>query len=213
MNKLNTKPQAPSFAMAIDSAPEPGLAGRFIVLIPPDSNYTAAARRIWELATTTGRNVRLLGMCKDTAQEPALHRDLITMSAMIDDAKIRVDARVQVGTNWADIVKQNYQTGDMIVCLAEQRTGLLHRPLSQILQSNFNIPVYFLSGLPPQNPSDSNRLSQIVAWAGSIGIILAAIILQIRITSLAQDWFQTVLLILSVVAEAWLIGVWNSLFG
>ena len=213
MNKLNTKPQAPSFAMAIDFPPEPGLTRRFVVLVPPDSNHTAAARRIWELAKTTGRSVCLLGMCKDAAQEPALHRDLITMSAMIADARTHVDVRVQVGTNWPDLVKQNYQPGDMIVCLAEQHTGLLHRPLSQILQSNFNIPVYFLSGLTPQNLSQSNRLSQTMAWAGSIGIIPAAAILQIRITSLAQDWFQTVLLILSVIAEAWLIGVWNSLFG
>lgn len=213
MNKLNTKPQAPSFAMAIDSPAETGLARSFVVLVPPDSNHTAAARRIWELANTTGRCVCLLGMCKYTTQESALHRDLITMSAMIADGRIRVDVRVQVGTNWADLVKQNHQTGDMIVCLAEQRTGVLHRPLSQILQSNFKIPVYFLSGLAPQNLSQSNRLSQTMAWAGSIGIILAAAILQIRITSLAQDWFQTVLLILSVIAEAWLIGVWNSLFG
>lgn len=213
MNKLNTKPQPSSFALAIDSPPEPRRAQRFIVLVPPDSSHTAAAHRIWELATTTGRSVHLLGMCKDTAQEPALRRDLVTMSALIEDARVPVDVKVQVGTNWADIVKQNYQTGDMVVCLAEQHTGVLHRPLSQILQSNFNIPVYFLPGLHPQNLPGSNRLSQAMAWAGSIGIILAATILQIRITSLAQDWFQTALLILSVIAEAWLIGVWNSLFG
>jgi hypothetical protein len=82
-----------------------------------------------------------------------------------------------------------------------------------MLQPNFDIPVYFLSGLHPQNPPGPGRLSQAMAWAGSIGILLAATALQIRVTSLPQDWFQTTLLILSVIAEAWLIGVWNSLFG
>jgi hypothetical protein len=47
---------------------------------------------------------------------------------------------------------------------------------------------------------------------GSIGIIAGSALLQIRITSLSQDWAQTTLLILSVIGEAWLIWGWNSLF-
>jgi hypothetical protein len=51
-----------------------------------------------------------------------------------------------------------------------------------------------------------------MAWSGAIGIIVGAAILQIRITSLPQDWVQTTLLILSVFGEVWLIWAWNSLF-
>jgi hypothetical protein len=122
------------------------------------------------------------------------------------------EVNVEIGMNWVDVVKRNYQRGDMIVCFAEQRVGLLQRPLSQILESNLGTPVYILSGLYPEKHSRSNRLSQLMAWAGSVGIIVGAAFLQIRITSLPQDWAQTTLLILSVFGEVWLIWAWNSLF-
>ena len=72
------------------------------------------------------------------------------MSAMVNYGEVSAEAKVEIGTSWVDVVKRNYQTGDMIVCFAEQRAGLLHRPLSQILESNLNFPVYILSGLYPQ---------------------------------------------------------------
>lgn len=220
MNKLSLSPPTYGVDARSTTSAQPDLISaswdtshRFIILIPPGTNFTAVTRRIWELANATGRSVQLLGLCNDVTQESALYRELITMSALIRDARVWVEAKVEVGTNWVDIVKQNYQTGDMIVCLSEPRAGLLHRPLSQILQSHFNMPVYILSGLYVQKPSRPERLSQGMAWAGSVGIILASTFLQIRITSLSQDWFQTALLILSVIAEIWLIGIWNSLFG
>src|SRR6266536_1722355 len=187
-------------------------ARRLIVLIPADSDYQAATRRIWELANTMGSHVQFLGLCRDAAQEPSLRRGLVTISALLQAGRVSAEAKVEIGTNWVNVVKRNYQTGDMIICFAEQQTGLLHRPLSQILQTNLNAPVYILSGLAPQNLPRSNWLSQIFAWMGSIGIIAGSGLLQARITSLPQDWAQTTLLILSVMGEIWLIWGWNSLF-
>ncbi len=228
MNKLDTKPQNTSFAIATRSHADASAlrhaqgdaslstslesARRLIILIPADSDYHALTRRVWELANATGTCVQFLGLCQDPAQEPSLRRGLVTMSALVQDGRISAEVKVEIGTSWVDAVKRNYQTGDMIVCLAEQRAGLLHRPLSQILQANLNAPVYILSGLYSQNLSRSNWLSQILAWIGSIGIIAGSFILQIRITVLPQDWAQTTLLILSVIGEAWLIWVWNSQF-
>lgn len=186
---------------------------RLIILVPADSDSPAVTRRVWELAHATGMRVQLLSLCKDAAQEPTLRRELVTMSALIQDGRVRAEAKVEIAANWVEAVKRNYQTGDMIVCFAEQRAGLLSRPLSQILQASLNAPVYILSGLYAQNPSGSNWLFQIAVWAGSIGIIVGSAFLQIRITSLAQDWAQTTLLILSVLGELWLIWGWNSLFG
>jgi hypothetical protein len=108
--------------------------------------------------------------------------------------------------------ERNYQTGDMIVCFTEQRAGLLRRPLNQILEAKVDAPVYILSGLFPQSPSRFNVLSLIPLWADLISIIAGAFLLQIRIMSLPRDWAQTTLLILSVIAEFWLIWAWNNLF-
>jgi hypothetical protein len=108
-----------------------------------------------------------------------------------------------------DVVKRNYQLGDLVVCFSEQRAGLLHKPLSQILQSNLKIPVYILSGLYRQK---SDWLSQVIVWSGFIGIIIGFYLLQVKIVQLPKDGFQNILLILSVIPELSLIWVWNNLF-
>ena len=98
----------------------------------------------------------------------------------------------------------------MIVCQSGQRTGIFHQPLSQILESNFEAPIYILSGLIPQSQPGSNWLSTLISLAGSISIVAGAFLLQTQIVSIANDWAQTALLILTVIAEITLIGAWNS---
>jgi hypothetical protein len=114
--------------------------------------------------------------------------------------------------NWVDVVKRNYQTGDMIVCFAEHRAGLLQKPLNQILESNLTVPVYVVSGVHIPKPT-SNWLAQVTAWLGSIGLIAGFGLLQIKIMQVPEGWFQNVLLILVVIFEIWLIWVWDSWFG
>jgi hypothetical protein len=220
MNKLDI--YRPSDGPAIVSEPstlhsvsvDRGLqtASRLLVLVPADSDHTAMMHQVWKLAQETGMHVQFLSLCKDLAQEPALRRALITMSALIQDGRVCAEVNVEIGTSWVDVVKRNYQTGDMVVCFAEQRVGLLQRPLSQILESDLRAPVYVLSGLSPESHSRSNWSSQFMTWLGSTGIIVGATLLQIQITSISQDWAQTTLLILSVLGEVWLIWAWNSLF-
>jgi hypothetical protein len=208
------KPDTSSLSLTYPIDSHTGLrpAGRLIVLVPAEADYTSMTHRVWKLATTTGMRVQFLSLCKDAAQEPTLRRALIATSALIQDGRVCAEVKVEIGTNWVDVVKRNYQTGDMIVCFAEQRVGILHRPLNQILQANLNAPVYILSNLHFQPPSQSNWSSRIIVWTGSLGIIVGSAFLQIQITSLPQAWAQTTLLILSVIFEAWLLWVWNSLF-
>lgn len=212
MNKLDSPLQTPTFVIDELSQSDRDSARHLIVLVPADADYTAATRRLWELASTLGVRIQLLGLCKDAAQEPGLRRGLITMASLLQDGKVSAALKVEIGTRWVDAAKRNYQAGDMIVCFAEQRAGLLHRPLSQILQSNLKAPLYILSGLYPQDLSRSNWLPQIMSWTGSVGIIVGSFLLQVRITSLPPDWAQTTLMILSVFGEIWLIWGWNNLF-
>ena len=203
----------PSLTYPTASQPDLESARRLIVLIPDaDSDYTAATRRICELAKVMGARVQLLGLCKDAAQEPGLRRGLVTMSALVQDARVSTDMKVEVGTKWVHVVKRNYRAGDMIVCFAEQRAGLMHKPLSQILESNLNATVYILSGLYQPDRLHSNWLSTIILWSGFFGIIGGFFLLQVKIVQLPKDWFQNVLLIISIISEFWLIWVWNSLF-
>jgi len=220
MNKFETKPQTASLTMAAAALSDASTAlstrpvsvGRLIVLVPSDLDYSSLTRRVWELATATGKHVQFLGLCQDIAEEPSLRRQLVTMSALVGDGRVSTEAKVEIGANWVDVVKTNYQAGDVFVCFAEQRAGLFHRPLSQILESNLGATVYILSGLYTPSTSQSNWLSQIIVWVGSFGILAGFFWLQVRISQLPKDPAQTALLILSAAVEIWLIWVWNSLF-
>jgi hypothetical protein len=46
-----------------------------------------------------------------------------------------------------------------------------------------------------------------------MAIIIGFGVLQARVVQLPEGWLQSVLLILSIIPEFWLIWVWNSLFG
>ena len=208
MNKLDLRPTSLTYA----THPHTELESirRLIVLVPKDMDYGSATRRIWELASATGMHVQLLGVCRDAAEEPGLRRALVAMTSLLQDGRVCVQAHVDIGTSWVDAVRSHWQTGDMIVCCAEQRAGLLHRPLSQILQSDLEVPLYILSGLHPQNDSRSNRAARAAAWMGSIAIIVGFFVLQTRI-GLLTDWTQTILMLLSTAVEVWAVWIWNGL--
>ena len=213
MNRLDTKLQNRSSSISLVSHLDLEPAQRLIVLVPDaDLDYAAATRRVWQLADNLDMNIQFIGLCKDEIQESSLRRQLVIMTAMVQDGQVSAEAKVEFGNNWVKVVKSNQRAGDVIVCFAEQRAGLFYRPLSQILRSNLDLPVYILSGLYPQSPSRLNLLTQILMWAGLISILAVSFILQIRIIALPQDWIQTTLLIFSIMVELWLIWVWNNLF-
>jgi hypothetical protein len=211
MTKIETIPALLTSAPAALSELEP--AQRLIVLVPdPEADTLPALHRIWELANARRAHVLFLSLCTDFKQEPSLRRSLITMAAMVQDGNVHAEAKVEMETNWVDSVKRNYQPGDTILCFAEQRAGLLHRPLSQILQSNLSTPVYILSGLYQPKPRWS-LLSQIAAWMGFLGILAGFFVLQINIIQSSKGGLESILLIFSLIPEYWLIIFWNSLLG
>ena len=209
-----TQPDTSSISLIhpLDSHKDLRTASRLIVLVPPEGDYMAATRRVWEVAHTLGCHILFLTLCTDAAREASLRRQLITMSAMVQDGKISADVQVETRANWVSAVRSNLESGDTIVCFAGQRAGLWHRPLSQILQSNLKAPVYILSDLYAQRPSRSNWGSQILVWAGTIGIILGFGILQATVVQLPEAWIQNVFLILLIIPEFWLICAWHTWF-
>ena len=211
MTKLDLELQPLTIPYA--SQPDLGSARRLIVLIPNlEADLSAVIQRVWELANVTGAHIKFLGLCNDVAQEPSLRRSLITMTAIANYDNVSAEAEIMVAKDWVETVKSHWRPGDMVVCFSEQRAGLLQKPLSQILQSDLNIPLYILSGLYPQKDSSSNWLTYVAAWTGFIAIILGFFVLQARIDLLTKDWIRTILLLLSVAFEFLAIQLWNRLF-
>ena len=195
----------------LDTSPKP--ARRLMVLIPNiESDYTSVLHRIWELAHALQCRVLFFGLCRDVLEEPRLRRSLVTMAALIQDGRVSAEAKTEIGNNWLRVVTSNWQAGDLILCFANQQAGILQRPLGQILESKLNATVYLLSGPEQSNRHNINWLVQLTAWAGFITIIAGLFVLQVNIDKSLTGGMQTVMLVITVLFEFWLIWVWNNLF-
>lgn len=184
---------------------------QLIILVPAGFDCTSVTRRMCKLASETNSYIQLLGLYKNEEEELALRRELAMASALIRDARVYAEVRVEPGTNWVEAVRNIYQPGDMIVCLTDQPTGIRRKPLSQILESSFKTTIFILSETP-MHKQESRLLSQVIAWSGLAAIIGGFFILQVDITRMPQGGLQTLLLILLLVPEIWLVQLWNSLF-
>ena len=210
MNKLNDEHQV--LTLPIASQPDLEPARRLIVLVPGlEADLTVVTQRVWELANATGAHIKFISLYSDKMLEPTLRRRLATMSAFVKNGDVSAEAEVISGKNWVEAVKARRQTGDTVVCFAEQREGLLQKPLSQILQSDLDMPLCILSGLYLQNDTRSNWITRAAAWIGFIAIITGFFMLQIKIDHLTKDW-TIPLQILTTAVEFWLIWAWNNLF-
>ena len=219
MIKLDSNPLASTFSpvpsLVVSTSLNTSLerARRLIVLIPnAESDYAQILPRVWELAHALECHVLFLSLYRDVSEEPKLRRALVTISALIQDGWISAEAKTAVGNNWLKVVKSNWRDEDVIVCFAEQRTGLMQRPLGQILESKLNATVYLLSGPEQFNRHNINWLVQLTAWAGFIAIIAGLFVLQVNIDRSLTGGVQTVMLVITVLFEFWLIWVWNNLF-
>ena len=210
MNTLNQKQQA--LNASVFPAEGVAAARRLLVLIPDaDFNLALVASRAWEIAGASGAQVRFLGMCEDVLQESSLRRKLATLSALVNEGGVRADTEIITGSDWIGAVRSRRQANDMLVCLAEQRAGLLQRPLSQILTSDLDVPLTILSGLTQPVSERPQWQSQVAVWTGMAVIIIGFFLLQARIYQTAGGW-ATVLMLGSLAVEYWLIWLWNSLF-
>ena len=210
MNTLNQKQQA--LNASVFPAEAVAAARRLLVLIPDAYfNLALVASRAWEIAGASGAQVRFLGMCEDVLQESSLRRKLATLSALVNEGGVRADTEIITGSDWIGAVRSRRQANDMLVCLAEQRAGLLQRPLSQILTSDLDVPLTILSGLTQPVSERPKWQSQVAVWTGLFAIIIGFFLLQMRIYQTAGGW-ATVLMLGSLAVEYWLIWLWNSLF-
>jgi hypothetical protein len=206
---LDTKPVSATYPAI--SHKDLSAAHRLVVLLPANTDFSAATQRVGALARSTGMHIQLLGLCEEAAEAPRLRRELITMASLLQGERICAEANVEVGTNWIELVKANYADGDMLVCLPEERPGLFRKPLSQIVESNFKATVYVLSDLAPQKPR-AHRLLRMSMWLGVIAVIAGFGILQTKIVQVAAGGLQNLLLLLSLIPEFGLIWVWDSWF-
>lgn len=209
MNKLTLKTRPLNLPYATPSAIEP--AHRLIVLVHgAEMDLSAVTRRVWELAGSTGAQVRFLGLCNDAAQEPSLKRILITISALVNSGNVTSDSEIIADRDWINAVKSRLQPGDMVVCWKESNSGRVPRALVPLLHADLGVPIYLLSGIPTQPASHTSRLPALAAWIGSLAIIVGFFFIQAELGHLTKGW-AIGLQLLSIAAEFQLLLKWNSL--
>ena len=216
MTKLNQFPEplSPTSDVDVDMSItwiDPEEYHKLIILVSADSDCTSVTRRICSMAKQTNSCIQLLGLYKNTSEELALRRELVMAAALIRDADVYVEIMLEQGTDWVDAVRHNYQRGDSLVCIAEQSIGIRQKPLSLMLKTNFDAPVYILAKGHVQ-AAKTKVYSPVVAWSGLIAIIVGFFLLQIKVTQLTNSGFQTFLLLLLLIPEIRIIQVWNSIF-
>lgn len=187
---------------------------RLIVLVPDaEADYTPAVQRIWELANAHKSRVQFFGVCRAAAYEPGMRRQLTTLAALTQNGNAPAEVRIETATNWVAAIKADLKSGDTIACFSGQFAERLSKSLNQMMGSNLDAPIYVLSGLVMEEPRDTSRLKDALAWLGSLGIIFGFFLLQINLQSVASGWAHSVLLLLSIILETFLILFWNSLVG
>jgi hypothetical protein len=188
-------------------------AQRLIVPIQdPEADLNPVARRVWELASATGADIKFIGFCNDSTKELSLRRTLTTLSAMVNDEHVCAEFELVSGRDFLGALKSRLQSGDTVVYWRDSDTGLLRRSANSILQADLGTPVYFLSGLASPVKPHSDWLRQVAAWFGFLIIIAGFFWLQVEIGHL-EKIAAMILQVLSIGGEVGLVWIWNSLLG
>ena len=191
-------------------------ARRLVVLVPDlDVDQAALARRIWNLAAPSKRAVLYLGLTTSTSEEPQARRQLASIAALTRDDWVKTSTALVVETDWVSALRPQLRPGDVIVCHTEQMlpgwrgAQPLGHALCQILQT----PVHLLEGFYAGDPAQpAHPTAAIVFWVGAFAILALAFWLQVQINALPKNWAESALMVISVVAECGLIGLWSRVF-
>jgi hypothetical protein len=185
---------------------------RLIVLVTEqDRDLAESPHQIWEWAAGEGLQVLLLGLYAHEDEEARLRRLLVSMAAAIRDSRISVEFRLEAGHDWMGQIRANWRPGDVLACLEGEDIGIGLPPLDQIMRSSFGAPVYLLTDRTVKRRRTERAGPSVVSAGGSIVVVVAFFLLQIRIVEMLHDWGQTALLSMSVLFEMLLIWAWDSL--
>jgi len=188
-------------------------ARRLVVLVPDaDLDEAALARRMWTLAAPSSLSVLFLGLVRSTPDEPGARRRLATLSALTRDDRVQVNTTLIVATDWFGALRPLLRRDDVIVCHAEQTLSGWRgvRPLANQLCQTLRVPVHALNGFYAGEPAQPvHPMRRLVFWGGAVVILAGAFLLQLQISALPKNWVEAAFMILSVVAECALIGLWS----
>jgi hypothetical protein len=189
---------------------------RLVVLVPDaEVDEARLAAKLWTMASGPGLNIILLSLVRNTFREASVQRRLTTIAAITRDKRTHVEVRLGAGAHWESLIQSIWQTGDLLVCHAEQSKsviGIGREPLAPVLASALKVPVYALAGFYPELPPElPESVGQVFAAAPLVAIVTAFFFVLAGIQRLTAGLVQTVLFCLSVIIVYGLIATWETL--
>ncbi len=186
---------------------------RLVVVVSAVTEEAALAARILAQTKTVSQPVLLLGVAATREAENDLRRGLATVQAFIAGQGHPVDLRSESGRGWLQRVRAEYRPVDQLACYEEESASLWSEPLSDVLARSLEAPVCDFSALHSPVAGGRITLSRAGAWLGSLGLIAGFLVLQARIVIAMQGLTQSLVLVVTFLAEIVLILLWNSFLG
>ncbi len=184
---------------------------RLIVLVPTgDIDEHALARRVWQVATCSGLGVLYLALSPYPDQVSYQRRRLASLAALTAYPNVHADTRVHSDTKWSQALRHSLKPGDLLICLAKDRTwGFFRRQaLGEQLAADLGVHVYEFGDLQVKlSPPSQYWKKNVLAWIASITLMAAFFWLQVGIERASDSPRSTILLCLSVLVE--LYGLWK----
>lgn len=198
-------------ALQIFTEDQPLPPSRRLVVILPDANidYFTLPRRIWNLASPDRRQVLLMLRPGREENESHARMTLTTLAAIIRDSSVTVQTQLVLGQPLVKAACQVAQPEDVLVCFEEHQVSgfLKKRWLAEVLAQTAQRPIYTLKGSVSEivNPI-SARLVDFLLLAACLISLVVFFMLEVWIARSSTGSLQTVLQILAVCVEAWVIG-------
>jgi hypothetical protein len=194
---------------------EPLPSSRRLVVILPDADLDVftVARRIWDLATPDCRQVLLLTKPYREENEFYSRVNLTSLAAIIRDPRVVVQTQIVLGMSLAQAAGQYLKPDDVFVCFEEHRVPdfLKKNRLAEILAQKTHRPVYTLKG-PVMEKTDpfSARLIDFVLIAICLASLIGFFALEVWIDRNSTGMFHTLLQIMVVFVEVWVIAAFMN---
>jgi len=184
---------------------------RRLVVILPDAELDifSLAKHLWNLAAPDRRQVLLLIKPLGEENEYRSRVNLTTLANLIRDSRVVVQTQVVLGMSLDQAARKYSQADDVFVCFENHHIhGFLKKKrLADTLAQKTHLPVYTLKGsISEMTYPILARLFDFVSLAICLAVLIGFFFLEVWIDNNTVGTFRTILEILAVFIEAWIIA-------
>ena len=187
---------------------------RLIVLVPEGLSGNAdLARKIFRMAQHNSSDVLYLAFVQEEELMLSVARGMTTMKALTTSETIDVNVCMTNSNHWLQVLRDEIEPGDTIVCHAEQmiRDRLFKTiPIQDFLKKEFSEAVISITGFyHPWQMLSRKWLYSLLFVIGCLVILFGFGALEIQIDQEVEGITRTILLIIVMTLELGVFWAWN----